>query len=105
MHDLHMPDALGVGFVAHNHTQNQEKNGLYNSVYSKHNTPLSGDRMTFDKAKYDNQYRKDHYNVINIRLPKDSNLKAQIQELAERENISVNQWILRAIKERLAWYE
>ncbi len=61
--------------------------------------------MAFDKAKYDNQYRKDHYNVINIRLPKDDNLKAQIQELAERENISVNQWILRAIKERLAWYE
>ena len=61
--------------------------------------------MTFDKVKYDNQYNKNHYDIVKVLLPKDSNLKAQIQELAERENISVNQWILRAIKERLAWYE
>jgi len=58
-----------------------------------------------DQYKYQDQYNRDHYERIKVILPKDQHLKERIKTLADREGISVNQWLLRAIQERLEWYE
>ena len=63
------------------------------------------DGEKFDQNKYIQAFNKEHYGRIAIQYPKDMKLKERIKELAERDGVSVNQWILRAIKERLEWYE
>lgn len=61
--------------------------------------------MPFDKTAYDTQFRREHYDTLKILLPKEDNIKERIKILAEREEISLNQWVIRAIRERLEWYE
>ena len=55
----------------------------------------------FDQFKYQNQYTKEHYDVIRTWVPKEEHIKERIKPLADRDGISVSQWILRLIKERL----
>lgn len=63
------------------------------------------DGEKFNQNKYVHAFRKEHYERMEIQYPKDMKLKERIKELAEREGISASQWIVRAIKERLEWYE
>ena len=55
----------------------------------------------FDYNKYQTQYKKDHYERLVVELPKDAHYKNRMKTLADREGISISQWILRLIKERL----
>lgn len=59
----------------------------------------------FDQTKYQNQYTKAHYDLIQICVPKDEHLKERIKPLADQENMSVSQWILRAINKYLGEQE
>ena len=59
----------------------------------------------FDQFKYQSQYDKDHYDVLRVWVSKDEHLKERIKPLADKEGISVSQWILRTIKERLGEQE
>ncbi len=59
----------------------------------------------FDKVKYAHTYVRDHYDRIGLTVTKESKLKDRIIEQAERQKMSVNQWIVRAIEKELEWYE
>ena len=59
----------------------------------------------FDQTKYQIQYIRDHYEQIMLKVPKDEHLKERLKTLADQENISVNQWILRAIYKYLGEQE
>ncbi len=48
------------------------------------------------------KYVKKTYDRIDLRMKKDSGLKAQISEHAEKTGESINTFILRAIKEAIA---
>ena len=59
----------------------------------------------FDKVRYDNQYRKEHYDAVRILLSKDKQIKDRVKAAAERAGLSVNQWVVKAIEKELEWYE
>lgn len=52
----------------------------------------------FDSVKYRNEYAKEHYERLNILLPKGS--KALIKKQAQEAGKSVSQYILDVIKEK-----
>ena len=55
----------------------------------------------FNQSKYDMQYKKDHYERINLLLPKDKMLKSRLETLAISTNKSKNQLIIEAIEKLL----
>ena len=59
----------------------------------------------FDKVKYDHAYVKGHYDIISTNVPKEKNLKERIKAVADREGISVTQWVIKALERELEWYE
>lgn len=52
--------------------------------------------MAFDKIKYDNEYIKDNYDGISIRVKKGKN--KLLKQRADELGISVNQLIIRALE-------
>ena len=62
-------------------------------------------KPVFDKKIYDQEYLKKYYSRMAISAPKEKRYKERIKVLADRENISVNQWIIRAIEKELERYE
>lgn len=63
------------------------------------------EKEKFNKIKYDNQYAKDHYDILRAACPKSKNLRERIKAAAERDQISPTQWIIKAIEKELEWYE
>ncbi len=63
------------------------------------------EKEKFNVNKYQNQYKKDHYSEIRLLIPKDSDLKNRIKAAADRDELSISQWILKAIEKELEWYE
>ena len=59
----------------------------------------------FDWNKYQMQYKRDHYDEIKIAIPKDMQIKDRVKDAAMRAGLSVNQWVIQAIKKELEWYE
>lgn len=54
--------------------------------------------MSFDKKKYDIQYRKDHYSKLSVDLPKET--KQKLVEICNECGISIKQFILDAIQSK-----
>lgn len=52
--------------------------------------------MAFDKIRYDNEYIKDNYDGISIRVKKGKN--KLLKQRADELGISVNQLIIRALE-------
>ena len=48
--------------------------------------------MAFDKQDYVDQYKRDHYDRINIFVPKGT--KAKVQDIAKAQGVSVSALIL-----------
>lgn len=59
----------------------------------------------FDQNKYIQQYQKEHYQSILIQAPKEQHLKERAKEQAQKQGLSLNQFIIRAIEKELEWYE
>lgn len=55
----------------------------------------------FDKAQYDKEYQRGHYDTIMLRLKKDDMLKSRLETLAISTNKSKNQLIIEAIERLL----
>lgn len=55
--------------------------------------------MPFDQKQYDNEYKKAHYDIIKLRMPKGK--KELIKAIAEREGKSSNQLILECLEDCL----
>ena len=55
--------------------------------------------MAYDKNKYNQQYKKDHFDRINFVLPKGE--KDKIKEAAEKCGISAGEFIRQAVNEKI----
>lgn len=52
--------------------------------------------MPFDQSAYSAQYKKDHYETFLLRFPK--GYKAELQEYAKANDLSLQQLILKALE-------
>ena len=57
------------------------------------------DNKTFDKIKYDNKFISEHYDRINLTVPKGR--KAELQEYCKQNGTSVNAFINELINEKI----
>lgn len=55
----------------------------------------------FDQIKYNNQYKRDHYYEMRVLVPKDQNIRERIKAHADREGLSMSQWIFNVIMKEL----
>ena len=51
--------------------------------------------MAFDAKTYNNEHKKENYDLINFRVPKGK--KTELKALAKEKGVSVNQLIIDAI--------
>lgn len=56
--------------------------------------------MAFNKKEYDQKYAKENYYRVALQVPKD--WKEPMQAKAAEEGLSTNEWIRRAIHEKLS---
>lgn len=54
--------------------------------------------MGFDKVKYDNEFNKQNYDSILLRVPKGK--KAELQDYAKCNDISLSRLIMLALEEK-----
>ena len=52
--------------------------------------------MSFDKNKYINQYKKEHYSKLSVDLPKDT--KEELVNICKNKKITIKQFIIEAIE-------
>ena len=52
--------------------------------------------MAFDKSKYINQYKKEHYSKLSVDLTKEQ--KQELIDICNRDGISIKQFILNSIQ-------
>lgn len=58
------------------------------------------------RREYMREYRKQaHTERLSVECPKDNNLKQRIKAVADRQGLSINQWVIRALEKELEWYE
>jgi len=55
----------------------------------------------FDQIKYNTQYKKDHYYEMRVVVPKDLNLRERVKERADRDGLSLSQWVINVIMKEL----
>lgn len=63
------------------------------------------EEQKFEQGKYIRSYMNNHYGRTEIVWPKDKDFKNRIKAVAEKDGLSINQWIIRAIEKELEWYE
>ena len=63
------------------------------------------EKEKFNQSRYNNSYNKTHYDRVNLVLPKQGDFKNRIKAAADRDELSISQWILKAIEKELEWYE
>lgn len=56
--------------------------------------------MSFNSVEYANNYIKEKYDTVRVTMPK--GMKEIIKTQAEKEGLSTNEWIRRAIKDKLS---
>lgn len=56
-----------------------------------------------DYNKYQDEYKKNNYDRLTLLLPKMS--KDKIRTIAEKQGLSINAWINKAIQEKIERYE
>lgn len=56
-------------------------------------------KKEFNQIEYITQYQKEHYDLIQIKVSKETHLKEKLQSHAKDLNTSVNAIVLKAIQE------
>ena len=56
-------------------------------------------------SRYKQAYNQTHYESVLIQYPKERGYKARVKAIADKQGISVNAFIIRAIEKELEWYE